>query len=68
MIHAVRDIQQKFLRRAPAIPFGRGAERLIDIDEKLSVQTRFFGRYGIVGLRDDVSRTLDAHYGTASLV
>lgn len=68
MIHAVRHIEQKFLRRAPAFSLGSDAERLIDIDEKLSVQTRFFGRYGIVGLRDDVSRTLDAHYGTVSLV
>jgi hypothetical protein len=39
MIHAMRDIQQKFLRSAPAFPFGSDAESLIDIDKKLSVQT-----------------------------
>lgn len=68
MIHAVRHIQQKFLRCAPSLSLGRRTERLIDIDEKLSVQTWLFGRYGIIGLRDNVGRTLYAHYRTVCLV
>ena len=68
MIHAVRHVQQKLLRHAPAFSLRGGPERLIGIDEKLAVQPRFFGRYGIVSLRDHIGRPLYAHYGTVRLV
>lgn len=62
MIHAVRNVQQKLFRHGPALPLRRSPESLIRVDEQFAQKSwRLWGN-GVIRLRNNIRRAINAHY------